>query len=410
MPRLSLCWLFPLLLLPASSLLAEDGPDNQVSTPANEAPADNEPSAGTSEPQTDTTARPRVIPQTEAQRHQGVLEHLSLYQRDREVVQLLAAEDAFNGLYLPHTNSSPQGGILLLHDNGQHGHWPTVTAPLREYLPRYGWNTLAIELPQQPAGELPPRGDYHTTTEPEQQQTAQIDQGDSEQQADNRDTSADTRDDQDNPIALDSNGISLSSDPDEAQANNPAEPPLPALDSLPPVQQQNQPAEDETATDKGPDATQRYQQQMRARVNAAMAYLTSRGQLNLVIIANGNSASWAVDYLLNRQQQKQTDGELQGFALVMVDARQNRNNPLYLDDQLQQLRIPVLDVLTRQRITSTTAMERRAGAMRRKQRQQYQQLQLDTPQPDQYSQQLQRRVRGWLKSHAAGTELPASKS
>jgi hypothetical protein len=171
----------------------------------------------------------------------------------------------------------------------------------------------------------------------------------------------------------------------------------------------------ESAVSEVADVSQneRYQQQMRARIEAAMGYLNSRGQLNLVMIANGSSASWAVDFLLNKQQSR-ADGEpLKGYTLVMVDARQNPYNQLYLEDQLAQLDIPVLDLVTDYPTASNdpTARysnhQRRAGVMRQRQRKQYRQIEMQAP--DLTSNQhhaLKRRIRGWLKTHAAGTELP----
>ena len=57
-------------------------------------------------------------------------------------------------MFLAEATGNPQGGVLILHDNQQHGHWPDIVAPLREYLPQHGWSTLSIELPDTPAEQL----------------------------------------------------------------------------------------------------------------------------------------------------------------------------------------------------------------------------------------------------------------
>ncbi|OUS41230.1 hypothetical protein A9R00_01980, partial [Oleispira antarctica] len=87
------------------------------------------------------------LPNIPNKRARLLLEHMTLMGREDEVVSLNNAEEEFYGLYLPQANGQPQGGILILHDEQQHGHWPDIIGPLREYLPQFGWSTLTIELP-----------------------------------------------------------------------------------------------------------------------------------------------------------------------------------------------------------------------------------------------------------------------
>ena len=410
-----------LLWLHASPVLAEDPVDNagQGDTAEQDNSSDTTSSETSNEAATPSSAAqpPRATPQVAARRHQSIINHLSLYQRQREVVQLVAADDAFNGLFIQETMGKPQGGVLLLHDNEQHGHWPTVTGPLREYLPQYGWSTLAIELPYEPPARLPERPVYQAAAVADELNGPDANGIDSTEQ-DNAALTNDALTGETNDNA----GPALSVTPD-ASGGNPQppgnatentlsnEPALPRLNGLPELS----PPVAESAVSEVADVSQneRYQQQMRARIEAAMGYLNSRGQLNLVMIANGSSASWAVDFLLNKQQSR-ADGEpLKGYTLVMVDARQNPYNQLYLEDQLAQLDIPVLDLVTDYPTASgdPTAQysyhQRRAGVMRQRQRKQYRQIEMQAP--DLTSNQhhaLKRRIRGWLKTHAAGTELP----
>lgn len=51
----------------------------------------------------------------------------------------------------------PKGGVILLHDMGQHPDWPQVIAPLRRALPRHGWTTLSVQMPVLAAGAAPER-------------------------------------------------------------------------------------------------------------------------------------------------------------------------------------------------------------------------------------------------------------
>jgi len=350
---------------------------------------------------------PRVKPQPEARRHASLIEHLTLHQRQREVVQMLARETPFNGLFLQETTGAPQGGILLLHDNEQHGHWPTITGPLREYLPDYGWATLAIELPSQPQEILPTRGIYEVVASENSEET------DSD---DSKEESA-TEPEEDAVIAeeSDSTGVAASGNPEPSEEQqdenfNPnAEPALPRLTGLPQLPDNTQ-ATPEQAAEDAASMQELYQQQMMARIETAISYLNQRGQYNLVIIANGSSASWAVDHLLNRQKQLQAESkEIAGNTLVLIDPLQDRYNQLYLENQLQQLEIPVLDLITDQGITQHSDNKRRAGMMKHKQRKMYRQIPVSAP--DLHSTNhhaLKRRVRGWLKTNAAGTELPTS--
>ena len=45
--------------------------------------------------------------------------------------------------------SDKQGAILFLHDKEQHADWPEVIHPLRMNLPKNGWYTLSLSLPDE---------------------------------------------------------------------------------------------------------------------------------------------------------------------------------------------------------------------------------------------------------------------
>lgn len=346
----------------------------------------------------------RFSPQVAAQRHASVLQHLKLYGRSQEAVQLVAGNTPFHGLYLAETMGKPQGGVLLLHDREQHGHWPSVTGPLREYLPQYGWATFAIELPSEPPGQLPPRPDYQ----------APADSENAEQTDENITPEEKTTNSQQEELAndaADSTGIAASGNPQpspqasnsELSDNEPALPKLNGLPELPSAADSSGQPEDDTNESR----QQYFQQQMIARINAAVNYLASRGQLNLVIIANGSSASWAVNFVLQQQQRLLSeDKEVRGNTLILIDPLQSRYNQIYLEQELKELEVPILDLITDLNTSTPYKNQQRAGLMRHKQRADYQQIKLSTPDlnNDQHH-MLKRRVRGWLKTNAAGTEL-----
>ena len=100
-----------------------------------------------------------VLPLTAAaealeQARQNHLDDLATYYRNalrgEEVVELTAGGEAFLGLSLEQRTGTPQGGILLLHDQGHNPDWPFRLQQARSYLPDVGWSTLAIALPRTP--------------------------------------------------------------------------------------------------------------------------------------------------------------------------------------------------------------------------------------------------------------------
>ncbi|HLA75861.1 MAG TPA: DUF3530 family protein [Gammaproteobacteria bacterium] len=63
------------------------------------------------------------------------------------VAQQKPKDVKFFALYTPAHGKTTQGGILVLHDNGQHPDWPDVTSLLRRELPEHGWATLSMQMP-----------------------------------------------------------------------------------------------------------------------------------------------------------------------------------------------------------------------------------------------------------------------
>lgn len=61
--------------------------------------------------------------------------------------KLSASGNDFYGAFSAHTGVSEKGYVIILHGAGQHPAWPYVINPLRVALPKYGWNTFSIELP-----------------------------------------------------------------------------------------------------------------------------------------------------------------------------------------------------------------------------------------------------------------------
>lgn len=68
-----------------------------------------------------------------------------------DVQELKADDQRFIALWRPQQYGEEKGAVILLHDTGAHADWPGVIGPLRLMLPRYGWNTLSLQL-----GDSPP--------------------------------------------------------------------------------------------------------------------------------------------------------------------------------------------------------------------------------------------------------------
>lgn len=386
--------------LPADNdTAASEGSDNAVQT-------DNSEPSDEAVDENFVVQRPRVLPDEEQKRHQAVVDYLQQFSRSGELITMMAGDDRFNGLYLSETAGKPQGAVLILHDTEQHGHWPYVVAPLREQLPASGWATLSIELPTPPQAPVPARPVYSS---PAEESPAEDDAANAESEAGSDDKQQEVA----SADASDSDGPTQDGEVDGAadneNLNSDNEPALPKLTGLPAIADNDAAAEvpaqpEVSAEDKFRDA-------MLARISQSVSYLNQRGQLNIVIVATGSSAGWASEYLQQKPatvvKGKGKDSEEKGYTLVLIDATDHRLNRIPLVQRLTELDLPVLDLISPAGITPGWQASQRAGAMRHRQKSGYQQIQVPAF-ALQYDDNnvLVRRVRGWLKTHAAGTELP----
>jgi pimeloyl-ACP methyl ester carboxylesterase len=62
-------------------------------------------------------------------------------------IWIKSGEDKIFAIYTQETHGNTQGGIILIHDLGNHPDWPEVIAPLRKRLPELGWSTLSLQMP-----------------------------------------------------------------------------------------------------------------------------------------------------------------------------------------------------------------------------------------------------------------------
>lgn len=402
LPSLLLVISLALALSPVASA-AEDKSDANTEAVAEQATPEADKETQQEQPkEQETPITPlRVQPFPDAERHQGLIDYLKLHQRQQEVMTLVAGETSFYGLFLRERSGDPQGGVLILHDLEQHGHWPTLVAPLREGLTEHGWTTLALELPSAPAQTLPPR-----SIEPEPQAITDI--PDSEQntntditlEADDTGTKDDTSD-QTLDTGITNKGITITAkqkvkadaEPDTTMAGNADDENSANIASPSFANNLGQTAQ--------PEADNNYNQEIQARIAAGLSFLNERGQLNIAIIAIGDSAIWAAQLIQSRQRE---NDNARGIALLMINPREHPNSALRLTQVIETLDIPILDIITGDNRSPEWEQQDRKGAMKRKHLNGYQQIVQHSSSIEDPS--VNRRIRGWLKTHAAGTEVP----
>jgi hypothetical protein len=416
--RLTACLTF-LYCLPSLSWAVED--DSDLEAPSSEALAAEYSEAEVSDSQAAGSEKTKALfhytPDIPKKRAQSLIQYMTLMQRQDEVVQLSSlsnsndnesdidlAEDYY-GLFLADATGSPQGGVLILHDSQQHGHWPDIVAPLREYLPEHGWTTLTIELPDTPARLriarediiVQPRSANSSTDTNEDHSAAGLEPITTGQDGEPLLTED----------AIDNAGPDLQGQPVELKediADTPTdeslEPALPKLAKLPDLADE---ALAETAVPKetAVDPIEHYRKQNQQRIFAAMEYLRSKGQLNLVIIGYGIGAAWAIDYLA---QQEDANEDKKGLTLVTIDALPSSYSTMVMNQQLEKIKLPFLDLIQPNKAYALKQGKARRAIMNRNKNEKYQQIiTSNMPSYNEDENPTNRRIRGWLKTNASGT-------
>ena len=364
---------------------------------------------------TEPTAAPlHYLPNIPEKRAQSLIHHLELMERKDEVVQLSSLAEDYYGLFLADATGNPQGGVLILHDSQQHGHWPDIVAPLREYLPQHGWTTLSIELPDVPARQRIARQDFSTAS------LAASSSNDTEKDETTDGIEPITTNEEGEPLltedTIDNAGPDLQGQPAELAdetSDDSLEPALPKLAKLPELAN-NAIAIPSITEEAAVDPIEHYRKQNQQRIFAAMEYLRSKGQFNLVIIGSGIGAAWAVDYMTQQQEDAQAKdndknknknkNDKKGLTLVTIDAMPSRYNTLIMNQQLITLQLPFLDLIQPNKPYALKQGRARRAIMKRNKNELYQQI--ITSNMASYHEDespTNRRIRGWLKTNAGGT-------
>jgi hypothetical protein len=161
-------------------------------------------------------------------------------------------KEEFLAIWQEDRSGDAQGALLILHAEGEHPSWPRTTQPLHDTLPEYGWATMAIHLPNPTFKPPPPRTLAAKTVPPKKNRD--INNKDSEDGNEGEDLSEEKEKEQ-----------PLKSIP-PTQASEPSVPIAPVLS----------PKEIENIAEK--------------RLTAALQFLHSKGQFNIVLMGNGSGA------------------------------------------------------------------------------------------------------------------------
>lgn len=397
---LAILLIAPLLaFLPAGYAFSEAEETDVVETKATDSDSGSDPDSTTSEPTTSKKAviKQRVLPNIALKRSQSLLEHMQLFDREDEVITLETENESFYGLFLEEESGNPQGAILILHDNQQHGHWPKVIAPIREYLPQFGWTTLAIELPDTPARTRTPR-EIAKPTQSSEESTSSTNNTEN--------NSADEENQTDDPADSDETAKITSSETElETEAEKDAEPALPRLQELP-VLTEDDTQDANTSEDKELSPKIIYQQQNANRIISAVNHLKSLNQLNIVILGHGTGAAWAVDYI--QKQDKDSAEATTGLTLITIDALTSQFTPQKMHEQIKDIKVPYLDLIHPEKTRAVLLAKKRLRILKRTKTADHQQF--ITPVMSGYGDNespTNRRIRGWLMNNAAGSVVKA---
>jgi hypothetical protein len=267
-------------------------------------------------------------------------------------------------LYRPTEAKKTLGVLILFHTAENPQHWPPMLENLRANLPRYGWETLAISLPQKYPAPIPARPSSSSAS------------------ASASSTSAETEAAADAPPTEETMAASSSSQPSSSSAASSSV----ARDVL-----------------------------IATYVDAAFNFLKEKGQLNTVVLTDNSSAFQIMQTLApqikdNNRDTTVVDGPLQALIITNLQQQEPITKP-ELEAIFGTQQLPVLDLFfTPVDARQTQARELHKAVAMRKKVADYQQLLIDD-QPKSAEQDHQSfvlgRVRGFMQQKASGTELKA---
>lgn len=272
-------------------------------------------------------------------------------------------------------SGKPLGAVLMLHDQGENPRRAETLRRLHEYLPLYGWGTFSMELPKLPDPAVPPRP-VITPPAPAEKDDA----GTNEAAEENKDPATTPQ-----PQGEAETGVPVAASP------NVAESPMNREEVLAHIQR---------------------------RIEAATAYLHQQAQFNLVLLGEGQSALWALQYLdkavppapvesADKKRKAVLDRAVRVVVLMNIPtATADGLEPL--TSWLRHPEVPTFDVFTDLDLDTLAAAQQRRQAAKQKGYENYVQRRLPPPNeanPEAGETLLTKAIRGFLQKHAKGVEL-----
>lgn len=277
---------------------------------------------------------------------------------DTQQVGLPLGEQDFYALYQPHHAAKSLGGVLLVHDVGQHGDWPRLIRPLRQGLALYGWSTLSLNLQDPPDRDLPPR------ELPDKGELFHLTVADQSPPAEPAPTGADLPMDSELPVEDDA----------MIQLQETVPPPLVRTPQM------------------------IFEEQAFYRLGAGIAYLRQLIGDELVIVGVGDSARLSALQLTRHPELRGN----QGITLVWINARLKPEEQGDLSRLFGKPPYPrLLDVVDSSDGLQTQPARERLGSAKRLGMEQYEQIRLPLHLHGaiEQDQALVQRVHTWLKAH-----------
>ncbi|MDT3722307.1 DUF3530 family protein [Pseudomonas oryzihabitans] len=322
-----------LLLGLAAPVLAEEAP-----TPAPEPPA------------APTALAPALTRSQEQQ--QALMRQLPAEQQKT----LQAGDESFLALLLPAARAKATGTVILVPGDGESADWPNVIAPVRQQLPIFGWQTIALSLP-----------DPYDPVVAIERDTAPAD------------TDAQANSEQTPPPVTGGTGTAPTA-PTQAEAG-----------SGEPAQAAVAPVDPEAAANA--QATR-----VLARIAAGIDLALQQGAGHIVLVGHGTGAYWAARYLAEKEP-----AEVKQLALI--DGREPQGLPARLDATMGKTDLQIADLVH----APGPAAQRRKERAAQKANKNYRQIELPVIPGDRAAEQEQtvRRLRAWLdRLPPAASESP----
>lgn len=366
-------WLFCLTAFVVQSIYAQE----PAVTTATAETATGEPSTNAAPPAEPTPRSPK----------QTVAERLASQQRQLlhglkgppEALWLAVDEKQVLAFWQPDRSGKPLGAVLMLHDRGENPRRAATLRRMHEYLPIHGWATFCFELPELPGAAVPPRP---ATPVPKLASPAKAPADASPSEA---------------TASVDESDV-VHQEPDEGSSAESVDDPL-------------------VATAPTPDREEVIEH-IHKHIEAATAYLHEQGQYNVVLLAEGSSAYWALQHLdkavpppavesADKKSKGIIDRAFRAVVLMNASAPEGEEQKL-LSDALNHPDIPIFDVFTDFYLETLDAAEERRQVAKQKGYENYIVRRLPPANgatPESTETLLTKAIRGFLQKYAQGVEL-----